>query len=161
MAAVDPVQVVVECVVVPAPRGKCGRARAKVARDGRRKEWPGTGLPHIHTKVSDGRAAWRPTAQRDLALIVQDQRVQEVRREAVSFAQQRILVAGIEVGLIAQQIRWVVDPRLRIPVIKITAEQVVAGAEIVVHARHVLVEALKRWSSKRHCSTNRAGGFHA
>ena len=79
--ALDPVEVVVEGVVVAAPCGVGGGCGAEVAGDGGLQERAGVGLPDVgDAVVGDLGAARRTAAESDFALVVDDEGVQKAGR---------------------------------------------------------------------------------
>ena len=63
--------------------------------------------------------------------------------EGVGLREQRVLVAGVEVRGVAEQVVGVEDAGLRVPVVEVTAEEMVLAAEVVIDACGVLVEGLE------------------
>ena len=98
----------------------------------------------MHSERGDVLASRRSATEGDFTLPVEDQVIQQVRREDVGLANQRAVVAGIEVRPVAGQIGGVVNGRLVEPVLVVVAKEVIGGAELVIHAGDVLVEVVNR-----------------
>ena len=62
----------------------------------------------------------------------------------MGLANQRALVAGIEVRPVAGQHGGIVNGRLAEPIVIVVAEEVIGGAELVIDSGDVLVEVVDR-----------------
>ena len=145
VVAFYPVHVVVDGVVAANPACKRGGPGAEIAGDRCGQIGAGPWLPDVlHSVPGDVLASRRSATESDFTLPVEDQVIQQVRCEDVGLADQRAVVAGIEVRPVAGEHTGVVDGRLGEPVLIVVAKEVIGGAELVIHAGDVLVKGVNR-----------------